>query len=290
MSIPFSLISNDDFRSLTVFVNGVVRAVGPDHPNWNRLVELVPRATDADADEVFNLLDPAVAVDEYFTRLSERVTIKGGTLFLDGEPINGALVDAILRYMNDNADDAQPLVNFLEKVVVNPNEHSREQLYEWLARHDFAINDSGNFLAYKGVRPRSSDDRYRYESISTGKATVDGTTYTGAIPNDEGAVVEMPRSSVQHDPSVGCHTGLHAGTWDYASQFSQGAVLLVEINPRDVVSVPTDCNWQKIRTCRYRVVEVIENELPSSYYSIDEVDYSDDDEDDDYDDGDDYDY
>src|SRR5690242_6814905 len=114
---PYSLVSNGDFASLTVFVNGEVRAVGPDHPNWQKLVELVPNATEADAEKVFSLLDPEVAVDEYFTRLSERVTVKNGVVYLDGEPVNGALVEHILRYMNDNEEDAQPLVNFLEKVV-----------------------------------------------------------------------------------------------------------------------------------------------------------------------------
>jgi hypothetical protein len=34
----------------------------------------------------------------------------------------------------------------------------------------------------------------------------------------------------------------------------------VEINPADVVSIPTDCNFQKLRTCKYKVVA--EHELP----------------------------
>ena len=73
----------------------------------------------------------------------------------------------------------------------------------------------------------------------------------------------MPRGDVEHDPGVGCHVGLHAGTWDYASSFAQGAVLTVEINPRDVVSVPTDCQDQKMRVCRYTVTGITEQELGS---------------------------
>jgi hypothetical protein len=303
MSIAYSLVETDDFSALTVFVDGQVKAVGPDHPNWNELVSLVADPN-ADENRVARLLDPAVSVSAFFERLSDRVTVSGGQLYLDGEVVDNGLAQHILDQVNENNDSAQALVNFMEKVVVNPNEHSREQLYDWLSRHNFAINAEGNFLAYKGVRSRSVDDSddegkspgYPYESISQGTAMVDGKVYSGAIPNGVGAVVEMPRGEVQHDPSVGCHTGLHAGTWDYAHSFSQGAVLLVEINPRDVVSVPTDCNWQKIRTCRYKVVEVVENKLDSSYYNrgydtvgddveLDE-DYSDDyydDENDDFD-------
>jgi hypothetical protein len=143
------------------------------------------------------------------------------------------------------------------------------------------------------VRTRTSGDlsdknysdlvKYPYESINTGRAIVDGKVYSGAIPNGVGAVVEMPRGEVQHDPSVGCHTGLHAGTHDYASNFSQGKVLLVEINPRDVVSVPTDCNWQKIRTCRYTVKDISEAKITTTLYGDLDEDY-----DDEYDDDEDY--
>ena len=35
-------------------------------------------------------------------------------------------------------------------------------------------------------------------------------------------------------------------------------MLKVHINPRDVVSVPTDAQGEKVRVCRYRVVEIID--------------------------------
>jgi hypothetical protein len=73
----------------------------------------------------------------------------------------------------------------------------------------------------------------------------------------------MPRDQVQFDPGVGCHTGLHVGTFEYAAGFAQGALLEVVVNPRDVVSVPTDCGAQKMRTCRYTVVGLLEQRLDS---------------------------
>ena len=68
----------------------------------------------------------------------------------------------------------------------------------------------------------------------------------------------MPRSEVEWDPSVGCHQGLHVGSWDYAAGFARGAVLTVYVNPRDVVSVPTDCDAAKMRCCRYTIGNVTE--------------------------------
>ena len=37
--------------------------------------------------------------------------------------------------------------------------------------------------------------------------------------------------------------------------------MVVEIDPRDVVSVPLDCNQQKLRTAKYKVVAHFEKKL-----------------------------
>jgi hypothetical protein len=139
-------------------------------------------------------------------------------------------------------------------VQSNPNEHSKEQMYEWLDRRDFTITSDGLIVGYKGVAP---DGNGGYLSIHEGQAIVDGETVKGRIPTNPGSTVEMPRSEVQWDPSVGCHRGLHVGTWDYASSFAQGTVLEVHVNPRDVVSVPTDSDAAKVRCCRYTIVREI---------------------------------
>lgn len=281
MTIKFNLVQNDEQGALTAFFDAgdgaEMYTADNTHPNW---AELVRRVTSGDTDlaGLARLFDPSAQVVEFFSKVSERVSVAGGHVFFDGEEVNDGLGNHILAQI-DEGNDPTALVNFMEKVYTNPNEHSREQLFDWLSRHDFTITESGNFLAYKGVRPRKDEDEtYPYESISTGRAIVDGRVYNGAIPNGIGAVVEMPRGDVQWDPSVGCHTGLHAGTFAYANDFAQGKLLLVEINPRDVVSVPTDCDWQKIRCCRYTVKDVVEQELTSTLYDDEDLDedYSDD--------------
>ena len=37
--------------------------------------------------------------------------------------------------------------------------------------------------------------------------------------------------------------------------------MVVEINPADVVSVPNDCDCQKLRTCKYKVAALFERKL-----------------------------
>ncbi|MDQ2739570.1 MAG: hypothetical protein M3Y35_13360, partial [Actinomycetota bacterium] len=48
--------------------------------------------------------------------------------------------------------------------------------------------------------------------------------------------------------------GLHVGTFEYAKNFGH-KLLICSVNPRDVVSVPRDCGFQKLRTCRYTVLD-----------------------------------
>lgn len=278
--IKYHLVQSDDKGALTAYVNGRLLTAVDSHANWSALLNVVTTADEnTDLEAVVRLFDPAVVVQDFFTKVSERVSVAGGHVFFDGEEINDGLSNHIVRFINEG-NDATPLINFLENIQLNPSENSRTQLYDWLSKRDFTITPEGNFLAYKGVRARSASDKYPYESISTGRAIVDGQVYNGAIPNGIGAIVEMPRSSVADDPNVACHTGLHAGNYRYASTFGQ-IVLIVEINPRDVVSVPHDSNSEKIRCCRYTVKEVKNKEFSTSYYGgyatpVMDEDYSDD--------------
>jgi hypothetical protein len=41
--------------------------------------------------------------------------------------------------------------------------------------------------------------------------------------------------------------------------------VIVKINPADVVSVPSDCEYQKLRTARYEVVTNYNGPLPKTY-------------------------
>lgn len=273
VKIKYNLVKfqDSDEANLTVFVGGDMYVATDTHPNFKAIVAKVM----LEDESVVDLFDVSKTAEKRFDQLSERVKVSNGRIYFDGDEVNNALTTQVLRFIDEGVEDFNPLVKFFEKVMTNPQEHSREQLYRWLSRYEFTLTDDGDFIAYKGVR--TTDANHQYESISTGTAISNGVEYRGAIPNPLGAVVEMARSNVQHDPSVGCHVGLHAGTWQYASGFAQGAVLTVVINPRDVVSVPTDCGDQKLRVCRYTVQDVTEVKYESPVVSFDEVDDEDED-------------
>jgi hypothetical protein len=250
--LSYTIVSDGDESNIVVFVPGESPYVAhSSHPNFDAIVE---GAKDGD-ESVTALFDISESVGERFRLLTDRVSTKYGRLYLDGEEVADVLADHVLRFLDEGVADWRPLVRFLEKVAANPSRHSRTQLYEWLARRDFTITDSGDIVGYKGVARDESD---QLVSVNRGRAFVSGVEHKGAIPNPLGAVVTMPRSDVQDNPAEGCSYGLHVGTYDYAKGWARGALLEVHVNPADVVSVPTDCDAAKIRTCRYVVVKTID--------------------------------
>lgn len=252
--IIYSLIKGEKVDNLVVFnpsLNPPIYEADSSHPHWQAIMT----GLENNDHSIYELFDVQGGMVKRLKVLSDRVDYDGKNILFDGDVIHSALSEQILRFIQQGVGDYAPLVRFWEKLASNPNEHSREQLYRWLKTHNFTITDDGDIVGYKGVKVIWQDRAEGFRSIHSGKAVVDGKEVNGFVPNEPGAVITMPRSEVQHDPRVGCHSGLHVGTWDYANNFAQGAVLEVHVNPRDVVSVPTDCSDAKLRCCKYKVVQ-----------------------------------
>lgn len=281
--ITGSLISTPSGDSFaTLFVAGgdpPIHTVPGDHPAFAEISEAIQDSVNEGTpidDSIVELLNIAKAVAAKFDSLSDQYSVRGGTVYFDGEPVHNALTEQIVRFLQDGVENWKPLVSFGEKLFANPNEHSREQLYEWMQAvlnidGGLTLADDGDLVGYKGVQ---DDGNGGYQSLNSGTAIVNGETVTGRIPNALGDVIEMPRSEVQHDPKTGCSTGLHVGTFDYARGYGRaGVVLEVRVNPRDVVSVPTDCQAQKLRCCRYKIVGIVDAPYSEAVLDEDDFDY-----------------
>lgn len=245
--IKFNLLKNEDGANLTVYdrERGTLQAT-EDHPHWDEILQGV-LSGDLNALDLFDL---ALTAGKKFQRVSERVTHAYGKLYFDGNEINSTLGDHIVA-MLAAGEEFGPTVKFLEKLETNPNEHSREMLWDFLQANGINLNDEGDIVTYKGVL---SDGNGGFKSSSSGSAIVNDEVFEGQIPNPIGAVVEMPRDQVMHDPNAHCHSGLHVGSHKYASGFAE-VLLEVHVNPRDVVSVPRS-GGDKMRVSRYKVVAV----------------------------------
>lgn len=255
MSVPFMFVDGN----LTVILNNKSYQVLPDHINYKMILEALPTASE---DDLLEIVDVEKAVAAFSDGLVE---VKEGRVLYEGEEVHGSISKRILEFMSKGLP-FQPLVNFLNNLMENPSMQSQKELYDFLEHENLAITSDGHFLAYKAVR-NDFKDKYR-----------------GVFDNSVGQVVKMQRAKVDDDRARGCSDGLHAGALNYVAGYGSvengDRIVIVKINPRDVVSVPSDCNCEKLRTCRYEVVAEYEGELLKPLYSAD-FSY---DEDEDYDD------
>lgn len=263
----FQIRETDD-DTLVVYVSdsGAIYTAQDDNP---QLQSIIDRLRDKDFDGIEDLFDMETAVANTFAQLSERVTLKGGHVLFDGDQVDDSIERLVLRaYDEGRVTDYLPVVNFMEKVYTNASQHTRENLFRWLVAEDFTITSTGDIMGYKGLRADGT-------SVHSGPATVDGVDVNGHVPNKPGSVIEIKRSDVVADPARGCAYGLHVGTYGYASSFGS-TMVEVHVNPRDVVSVPTDSGDQKMRVARYRVVQSITDKYNTAVVPAHEDDYDDD--------------
>jgi hypothetical protein len=261
MSVPFMFVDGN----LTVVLNNKSFQVLPDHLNYKMILEALPSAT---SDELLEMIDIEKAVATFSDGLVE---IKNGQVTYEGEVVHGSISKRILEFMSKGLP-FQPLVIFLKNLMENPSMQSQKELYDFLEHEHLPITEDGYFLAYKAVRSDFKDK------------------YRGVFDNSVGQICEMTRSKVDDDRGRGCSNGLHAGALNYVAGYgsveANDKIVIVKINPADVVSVPSDCNYEKLRTCRYEVVGEYQGELLkplySSVFSEDDYEEEDEDGDDDY--------
>lgn len=235
-----------------IFDDGETKNLGSSDINFGVLTKRL--AEEAPADEIRSLFQPVKSIATRLQRLSDRVTTDGSNLFFDGDALHDALADYIIglvRLENEDADAPswKPFVNFLEKLAQNPNEESRKSLYTFIQKHGLTIRPDGDFIAYKGILTDLT-------SKHSGPGIVDNKPMNGHLPNKPGSILEMARSTVNSNTGVGCGVGLHVGTYEYAKSWGP-TVTANAINPRDVVAVPQDGAFHKIRVARYEVLLVV---------------------------------
>ena len=259
-------------NAITIFADGQVHTVRKDNLNFMQVRQAL---LDGEYDKVIKLVDTKSAVEDYTLG---NIQIKDGDVYYnhaggETEKLNGVVVDKLLSLMREGIKDPSPLINIIERLLDNPSHHSVEQLYNFLNYKELPIDPDGYVIGYKGVREDYKDK------------------YSGKFDNSVGRVLEMKRRSVDDDPNVGCSYGFHVGSFDYADSWANhdGRLMVVRFDPKDAVSVPNDCQYQKLRVCKYEVIGEITDgrkEWQKPVYVDEDYDY-DSDWDEEYDESDD---
>lgn len=154
------------------------------------------------------------------------------------------LVQAVIDAENANDEiRLETYKNFWTLMSLNPDEKCRLNLFWFLNKNGLVISRCGFFVAYRNVEKHK--DYTEENPIYTDNYT---KTFTIKI----GDMVTMNRKKCDSRQDVTCSSGLHLGarTWLKANYCgTQGLVCLC--NPAEVVAVPHQDHYGKLRTCAY---------------------------------------
>lgn len=242
-----------DSGVVNAFVGGEAYTFDKNHHNYNALIRHLKSGNVEHFEAAY---DVASSVEHF---CDGYVHVKNGTLNWNGIPMPELFTDRILD-MKKEGFDFDSMLNFMCNLNDNPSDKSILELFDFMQNKNLPITQDGHFLAYKAVRPDFKD------------------IYSGSIDNSVGEVVEVDRSKVDSNRNKHCGAGLHVGAIDYVTSYggisldshdnndSDGGnqIVICKVNPADVVSVPSDARFQKLRACRYEVVAIFEDVFDKS--------------------------
>jgi hypothetical protein len=215
------------------------------HVAYDKIVDAL-KAQDWDA--LRDLVEPKKAIVNF---AGGHVSIKDNKIMWKGQPFHNSLATRMIEMFQEGFP-IDPMVRFMENLMQNPSKRSVDQVYGFLEKNKLPITEDGHFLAFKRVRNDFKD------------------IHSGTIDNSVGQVVEMDRNLVDDNPDSHCSTGLHFCSESYLGHFGSSSqpVMILKINPADVVSIPTDYNGAKGRCMRYEVVaQVGVNDDPADAFT-----------------------
>lgn len=273
--VPYTLSEN----SITVFWEGKPYSVRKDNANFQGLRQAL---FDARYDEVGDFLDITKAVENF---VEGEIEVKDEVVYYKGHRLHGVVVDKLLEMLRAGLKDSAPLTNFITRLQANPSANSVNQLYSFLSYRSLPNDEEGMVLGYKGVQKDFWSNSGNADTIVIQGETND----RHQILNEVGATIEVSRRCVDDNKDNHCSFGLHIGSYDYANSWAgeDGRLLVVKFDPEDAVSVPDDCDFQKLRVCKYTVVEDITDtrkEIDKPVYEANKVIYGSDSDDYDCDD------
>jgi hypothetical protein len=229
---------------------------------YNRILSTFENPLEKQESLIRDILNTSKEIVTETLQIDEFVFSTDGSVSYKGENLPKPLARKLHSIRTDGLS-LKLFVNFWENLCLNPSRTSVEQLFDFLMVRELAITEDGCFLAYKKV-----ESNFYSVTGNTDTKVIRGTVNAGGkIYNGIGEVIQVLRRDVDDDRNNHCSYGLHVGSLSYAKDFpsnSTSNVVIVKVNPKDVVSVPPDANCQKCRVCEYEVVGQFEQEIVAS--------------------------
>ncbi len=224
--------------AICIYTAGEQFTVPNDHPNIDKIKKAI---SENKFNKIKELLDVRGTVKQWIST-DRSFKLENDLIELEGVPFSEAITFKVLS-MIERGHNPDPLFSFLRKVRQNPSKTAQNELLLFCVANNFMIHEDGDIIAYKGVRSNYTD------------------IHSGKIRNEIGDIVYMERGQVDDDRGRTCSTGLHFASYEYASTWSDqiAHVMIMKINPEDVVSIPSDYDNQKGRCCSYEVISELKD-------------------------------
>ena len=235
------------------------------HCEYEGLVECVKVG---DQDAFLDLLNTGTVIEDWSEGDFE---FRDGFLYYEDEQVASQPTDRILQLIK-NGWDHKPMLSYLDRLYQNVSTRAVMESYNWCSHKGLPITPDGYLVGYKGVAVYSGGNT----TDKMGRPLQDGDLvdrYTGnSFRNNVADECNMNRRRVSDDCTQGCAAGLHVGTYEYACDWAgnEGKVVLVKFDPADIVSVPTDCEHQKMRVSGYTVIGIARDVIEEEVYDYDE--------------------
>jgi len=249
-------------NTITVLVNdnGVIKPIPAtsSHPKWP---EIVTAWTRGHFEELLDLLSLKQVVERW-SKGGLSVTDQG--VFYRDQQLVGVDVDRIMGYLREKIS-YESLANYMVRKLANPSRRAINEMYSFLEHKEMPLTPDGTIMAYKGVRKDFFSVSSGSEPLISGRRNEVGQIFFGV-----GEVIEMDRSYVDDDFRKHCSNGLHVGSLEYARNWARqhdGIIIVIEIDPAGVVSVPEDCNCSKLRCAKCKVLGLFDGPLPDTFTS-----------------------
>ena len=258
MFIPHLILPNS---VVVTSPDGTPVSIDKSHYNYDEVVTLLTTSSGT-YNQIIDLMQPirefrrALSTSNFYENADGLVCID-----VDGYPfvLPTELQQEVLRINRSNGN-LSPLELFVTNLAANPDKDVHAQLYGFISVCGLTLTEDGHFLAYKKVRDDFMD------------------IYSGTVDNSPGTTLKpMPRWACDSNPNNTCSSGYHFAAWGYLQHYGashNNRIVIVKVDPAEVVAIPVDYNNMKGRACTYKVLKEIavpeELKNTSVYYDDDE--------------------
>ncbi|ADQ53445.1 rIIB protector from prophage-induced early lysis [Aeromonas phage 65] len=244
---------NAGFNFINCYIDGEVITADRKHPAFDEAFKILIETNDVI--RAASMLSIKKAIETY---VKGDIKIIGNTLTYKDVVLDTNMTRRVVE-MWKSGENIDSMINFLIRLVKNPRREAVYELFDFLKHNDIKITEDGYFLAYKRIR----DD---YTDI-----------WTGTFDNSIGASPRMEPFEVDADRKNECSCGLHvasAGYIPYYSRRENDRVIMVKVDPANVVAIPEGYDHAKLRTWTYDVIKEVTYEFKNGAFKNESIGFT----------------